>query len=414
MKWILLLSSILLPTCLFAATPHTPSDGHLVFNMLCTILVIFMALPGLVLFYGGMVQRKNVLSIFAQCIAMASIVSLVWLVVGYQVAFHSLHWSDGILGVFSFLSFSHLAFHLPTAATVQNLLNMIYQMGFAAIAVVIVIGGFAERMRFSASVIFAPLWLLFVYCPIAHWIWGGGWLDKLGALDFAGGAVVHVNAGVAGLVAALMLKERYKVHSQPNSLILVTIGTSILWIGWFGFNAGSATSLLTAVLALVNTHVAATAAALAWMAAEWVKHGKPSARSLLFGGIAGLVAITPAAGYCTPIIAVLIGLVAGSVCFWLSELKYRLNYDDALDAFGLHGIAGIIGALLTGVVAVSVHPWYTQLGIQALSLIVTIAWSALWTFIILWCIQKWHGLRVSPQAELEGLDAHEHGEQLPY
>ena len=300
-----------LPSVVFAGSGTVPSDSELVFKMLCTTLVIFMALPGIVLFYGGMVQKKNVLSVFARCIVMTALVSVLWLVFGYNFTFlPNASWLNAIVGHFFFIGVQRASFYPPSPATASNMIDMIYQMGFAIIAVVIIVGGFAERMRFSATMLFTPFWLLLCYCPIAHWVWGGGWLSQLGALDFAGGTVVHINAGVAGLVAALMVKQRQKMTYQPNSLVLVTIGTSIIWIGWFGFDAGSANSILYGLLALINTHVAAASAALGWLTIEWMHHRKPAARGLLFGAIAGLVAITPAAGYCSPVLAVVIGLYA--------------------------------------------------------------------------------------------------------
>ena len=242
-------------------------------------------------------------------------------------------------------------------------------------------------------------------------------------LDFAGGTVVHVNAGIAGLIAAIMLKQRRHMHSAPNSLAMVTIGTSVLWIGWFGFNGGIAHNMLHAILAMINTQVSAAAAALSWMTVEWIRYQRPSARGLLMGAISGLVAITPSVGYCSPVTAIIIGLIAGAVCFCGTQLKYIIGYDDALDAFGIHGFAGIVGSILTGFVASKLlggsgfHHGLDllgQLAIQLLGVFAVIIWSATWTFVILWCIQKWHGLRVSETVEMEGLDTHEHGENLPY
>lgn len=406
-----------------ASTHPTFNHGDISFQMVCSILVLFMAMPGLVLFYGGLVQRKNVLSTFAQCIVITAIVSVLWLLVGYSLVFGQHGFFSNFIGHFSILGINHVSFYPPSPQDLHNMLHLFFQMGFAIITLVIIIGGFAERMRFSAVLLFAPLWLLIVYCPIAHWVWGGGWLDKLNMMDFAGGTVVHINAGVAGLVAAIMLRHRRHMHSAPNSLALVTIGTSILWIGWFGFNGGNAHNMLHAILAMINTQVSAAAAALSWMMVEWIRYQRPSARGLLMGAIAGLVAITPAAGYCSPVTAIVIGLIAGAVCFGGTQLKYIIGYDDALDAFGIHGFAGIIGSILTGIVTSTVFgglgfPHHVnlmgQLAIQLLGVLAVIIWSATWTFVILWCIQKWHGLRVSETVEMEGLDTHEHGENLPY
>lgn len=403
-------------------TVHLAEHAYVVLMIQCTVLVLFMTAPGIVLFYGGMVQRKNVLSIFAQCMAISALVSVFWLLIGYSLVYGKGNiWSE-IASNLQLFSVDHSKLlHNAAQLDAARMIKMVYQMGFAIISVVIIIGGFAERMKFSATLIFAPLWLLIVYCPIANWVWGNGWLQQMGVMDFAGGSVVHINAGIAGLIAAIMLKERKHKHNEPNSLVLVTMGTGILWIGWFGFNGGSATSLYTATLAILNTQVAPAAAAMTWMFVEWIHRGKPSARGLLFGIISGLVAITPAAGYCSPIAALVLGVLSSLVCYAATLIKNKIAYDDALDAFGIHGVAGIMGSLLTGLVAstlfggVGYAPGVNMLGqlsIQFLDVFAVLIWSGACTYVILWLIQRFHGLRVSEEVEAAGLDQHEHGESV--
>jgi ammonium transporter, Amt family len=407
-KWIL--GVLLFFPAMAMAASYTPAyAGHTFWVMLSGILVIFMTIPGIAIFYGGLVHRRNVLSVYTQCLAMAAIASICWLFFGYALTFGAGQ------------SYGYLFFGRWTIITLQNghyLVHLFYQMGFAMISVVIISGGFAERMKLSAALAFTPLWLLLVYCPIAHWVWGGGWLEKIGAMDFAGGTVVHLNAGIAGLVAAMMIGRRKVKPGKPHSLSIVTIGTSILWIGWFGFNSGSAHDFKSTIMALINTQFAPSAAALTWMAVEWAHRKKPSARGLLFGVITGLVAITPAAGYCTPFLAMAIGIISAVVSYFAVHLKEYFGYDDALDAFGIHGVAGIVGALLTGVVAshmlggsgLHTGNMFTQLMAQCVAIISVLIWSGSWTYLILWGIKKTIGLRVSEDGEEQGLNIHEHGE----
>lgn len=407
------------------AYPGLPfrSEAHVVWVMISTLLILFMTIPGIALFYGGMVQRKNVLSIYAQCVTIAAIVSIIWFFFGYSLAFSS---SAGLLPTvinhFQSLGTTQGTLGLFPQKNAQYMLHVMFEMGFAIITVAIIVGGFAERMKFSVSIIFITIWLVIVYCPVAHWVWASdGWLRKLGMLDFAGGTVVHLNAGIAGLIAALMLGQRRIKHNSPHSLSLVTIGTSILWFGWFGFNAGSANTIPQAILAILNTQLAPAGAALGWMATEWLHRKKPSARGLLFGVITGLVMVTPMAGLCSPPVALIGGIVAGFICYWATTLKRFIGYDDALDAFGIHGVAGILGAVLTGV-AVSAAidgigygqgiTMMDQVGIQLLGVLSVLMWSGCCSFIILYVLEKTIGLRVVEKVEMEGLDYHEHGEVL--
>lgn len=428
MNYRMLLASLiclLIPTTLFAGSPPidivAPSHSHLVWIMVCAVLVIFMTIPGIAIFYGGLVHHSNVLSIYTQCLAMAAITSVAWLIFGFSLSFgYGDLKTHMMIGDWSLFSSNLDMMHAHTNRQLGTMVDLFYQMGFAMITVVIVIGGFAERMKLSAALIFAPIWLLIVYCPIAHWIWGGGWLAKLGVMDFAGGAVVHMNAGIAGLVAAIMIGRRQNKSKMHYSLSIVTIGTSILWVGWFGFNGGSAHHINTTAIALINTQLAPSAAGLSWLFTEHLHTKKPSARGLLFGVISGLVVITPMAGYCSLFTAIIVGLLVSPVCYFAIQLKEYIGYDDALDAFGIHGVAGILGALLTGLVvspSLGGAGWDTgsllgQLGAQVTAVSAVLIWSGCCTFVILWVINKLIGLRVPENVELSGLDLHIHGEEV--
>ncbi len=392
---------------------------HYIWISLCAILVIFMSIPGITIFYGGLVHHSNVLSIYTQCLAMAAIASIVWVVVGFSLSFGT---GDGktqlLLGQWSLFS-SHMHFGSDAdSSNLGTLVSLFYQMSFAMISVVIIIGGFAERMKFSAAILFAPIWLIIVYCPIAHWMWGGGWLDKLGVIDFAGGTVVHINAGIAGLVAAIMIGKRKHTNKPHYSLSIVTIGASILWVGWFGFNGGSAHSPHRVIIALINTQLAPAAAGLSWLLIERIRHKRPSARGMLFGVITGLVVITPMAGLCSIWSAIAVGAITSPICYFAVHLKKIFGYDDALDAFGIHGVGGIAGALFTAVFTTRalggagwLNPSFlSQLGAQIVSVIAVMAWSGFCTFVILWVINKLLGLRVPESAEDTGLDMDLHGE----
>jgi len=396
-----------------------------------TALVLMMTLPGLALLYAGMVRKKHLLAVMAQCVAATGIVSVLWMIAGYSLAFVGDGTVIGSLDRFLLVGMgvdtvNDLASNLPES------LFMAFQMTFAIITVALIAGSVADRMRFSAFVLFAALWLLVVYVPIAHWVWGGGFLGARGLLDFAGGTVVHINAGIAGLVACLVLGSRHGYGTEnlsPFDLSLAVIGTSLLWVGWFGFNGGSALGAGgRATMAILVTHLGASMGAVAWMAAEWATRGKPSVLGILSGAIAGLGTITPASGFVLPWHAIVIGAVAGLACFWACTwLKQRLRYDDSLDVFGIHGVGGTIGTLATGVFAVGAlsatpaNPAGSpgllegnvgQLQTQAIGVIVTITWCAVATYVVLKIVDVLIGLRVSPEAERMGLDVTQHGEAL--
>jgi Amt family ammonium transporter len=392
--------------------------------MTSTALVLLMTLPGIALFYGGMVRRKSVINTMASVVAIAALVSLIWFAVGYSLAFTP---GNGFLGGSDRLWFSGLAYlkdagRVAVSHVAPNVPESVYamfQLTFAIITAALVVGALVERMLFSAMLWFIGLWSIAVYAPIAHWVWEpGGWLAQQGVLDFAGGSVVHINAGVTGLVCAYVLGPR-KGYGQeafePFNLGLTMAGAGLLWVGWFGFNAGSAVaSDGRAGLAMAVTHIAASAGAMAWMLAEWVVRGKPSLLGLCSGLVAGLVAITPAAGFVTPASALLIGTVAGVACYWgATGLKRWLNADDSLDVFGVHGIGGIVGSLLTGLLASnSVSGAHGNVGTQLMGVAAVVAYSAAMTAVLLWLTQVIVGLRVGDAAEVSGLDISQHREKM--
>ena len=396
-----------------------------------TGLVLMMTIPGLALFYAGMVRKKNVLATMAQSLAATFLVSLLWAFVGYSLAFSG----DGAwLGNLEriFLHGITMDSISPLAKTIPESLFMVYQMTFAIITVALVAGSVADRLRFSAYLIFCALWLMLVYVPIAHWVWGGGFLGSYGLLDFAGGTVVHLNAGVAGLTAAYLLGARRGYGHEnlaPHDLTLAVIGTGLLWVGWFGFNGGSAlASNSRAVMAIIATHLAACAGALTWGAIEWRTQRKPSVLGMISGAVAGLGTITPASGYVLPWQGLIIGIVAGGVCFWAcTMLKLRCKYDDSLDVFGVHGIGGATGTLLCGVfaaAAVSISSATPnglpgllegnpkQLLIQLAGVAATAVWCGIATFVLLRLVALVFPLRVMPEDEMSGLDISLHGEAL--
>jgi ammonium transporter, Amt family len=402
----------------------TVNSGDTAWMLTATALVLFMTIPGLALFYGGMVRKKNVLATLMQSFAITALVTILWMVLGYSLAFMpGSEWLGGFDRVMlkgmtymkdaGKLSVHHLATNIPESVF------FMYQLTFAIITPALIAGAFAERMKFSAMLIFMGLWSLLVYAPVAHWVWEpSGWLAAKGVLDFAGGTVVHINAGVAGLVCALVLGKRIgfgKEALMPHNLVLTLIGASMLWVGWFGFNAGSAVAADgRAGYAMMVTQIATAAAALAWMLAEWLGKGKPSVLGIASGAVAGLVAITPAAGFVDPMGALVIGVAAGVICFWGSTmLKHMLKYDDSLDAFGVHGIGGIVGALLTGVFAVKdIGGADGSLMTQLLGVGVTVVYSGVMTFVLLKIIDVIVGLRVTSDEEREGLDIALHGERV--
>ena len=401
------------------------NSGDTAWMLSSTALVLLMTVPGLALFYAGMVRKKNVLATAAQSFAITALVSVLWMFIGYSLTFTS---GNAFMGGLSrlFLNGMGLDSANGLAPTIPESVYMTFQMTFAIITPALIVGAFAERMKFSALLWFTGLWSLLVYAPIAHMVWGpGGWLAADGVLDYAGGTVVHINAGIAGLVAALVMGKRigYRHDAMhPNNLMYTLIGASLLWVGWFGFNAGSAVAASDrAGMAMSTTQIATAVAALSWMFAEWLARGKPTVLGMTSGAVAGLVAITPASGFVGPMGALWIGLAAGVICFWAAVyLKNRLGYDDSLDAFGVHAIGGIIGALLTGVFAVKAIGGTAgmlegntgQLLIQATGVGVTIVYDAIVSFIILKVIDWTLGLRVIGEQEREGLDITQHGEQV--
>jgi Amt family ammonium transporter len=399
------------------------SAGDTAWMLTATALVLFMTIPGLSLFYAGMVRSKNVLSVLMQCFAITALMTVLWVIYGYNLAFGDGGGMNAFWGGFGNLFLAGMGVDSMTG-TIPESVFMTFQMTFAIITPALIVGAFAERMKFSALLLFMGVWLTVVYTPICHWVWGGGWLGDYGVLDFAGGTVVHINAGVAGLVAALVLGKRKGFGTAampPHNLTLSVIGASILWVGWFGFNAGSQLAADgTAGMAMAVTQVAAAAAALAWMFAEWKVHGKPSVLGIISGAVAGLIAITPASGSVGPMGALAIGAAAGVGCYWAAtSLKRAFGYDDSLDVFGVHAVGGIIGAMLTGVFsAVSLggsglaHDTIPeQLIAQGMGVGVTIIYTAVVSFIILKVIDALIGLRVDEDSETEGLDVSQHDER---
>jgi Amt family ammonium transporter len=423
----------------FAEDAAKLDSGDTAWMLTSTALVLMMTVPGLALFYSGMVRKKNVLATMMQSFIITCLVTVVWMVAGYSIAFTN---GNAYFGDFSRFMLNGIAdnwdkpFILGAGTdgavtnTIPETVFMMFQMTFAIITPALIAGAFADRMKFSAMCAFIVLWSLFVYAPIAHWVWAPtGWLNGLGAADFAGGTVVHINAGVAGLVCALVLGKRLGYgtdNMSPHNLAFAVIGASLLWVGWFGFNAGSATAANgRAGMAMAVTQIATAAAALSWTFAEWIAKGKPSVLGAISGAVAGLVAITPASGFVLPGAALIIGVAAGVVCFWsATSLKHMLGYDDSLDAFGVHGVGGIIGALLTGVFAYGPltadkdHPLgayiggLAQLKIQAIAVVATLTYTAIASLVILLIVSAVFGLRVSQEEEREGLDVVLHGEQL--
>ncbi|MBV8048461.1 MAG: ammonium transporter [Paludibacterium sp.] len=400
------------------------NSGDTAWMLTSTALVLFMTIPGLALFYGGMVRKKNVLATLMQSFAITALVTIVWAVIGYSLAFTVGNPYIGDLsrlflnGMDYLQDTKKLTVH-PGAGTIPESVFMMFQMTFAIITPALIAGAFAERMKFSAMLVFMTLWSILVYSPIAHWVWApGGWMGDKGVLDFAGGTVVHINAGVAGLVCALVMGKRVgfgKEAMPPHNLVLTLVGASMLWVGWFGFNAGSAgVADGRAGMAMVTTQIATAAAALAWMFAEWLTKKKPSVLGIASGAVAGLVAITPASGFVDAHGALIIGIAAGVICFWgATGLKHMMGYDDSLDAFGVHGVGGMLGALLTGVFAVKhIGGADGSLATQALGVGVTIVYCAVVTFVLLKIIDLVIGLRVSEEEEREGLDVVLHGERV--
>ncbi|MCL7998670.1 ammonium transporter [Brucella pseudogrignonensis] len=400
------------------ATP-TLDTGDTAWMLTSTALVLMMTIPGLALFYGGMVRKKNVLSTVMQSFAITCLMSVLWMFFGYSLAFTDGGSMNAYIGGFDKAFLSGVTMESLTG-TIPEYLFIVFQMTFAVITPALIAGSFAERMKFSSMLVFMVLWLFIVYVPVAHWVWGGGFLGSDGVLDFAGGTVVHINAGVAGLVAALIIGKRDgygHVNMAPHNLVLSVIGAALLWVGWFGFNAGSAAGANSlAAVAMLNTQVATAGAALAWMFAEWAIAGKPSVLGIISGAVAGLVAVTPAAGFVNPTGALIIGIIAGLICYVAAvKLKHALGYDDSLDAFGVHGVGGFVGAILTGFfadVAINAAGEGATMGKQFFGAAVTIVYTAVATAIILYVIKAIMGLRPTKQEEMEGLDIALHGESV--
>jgi len=408
------------PTTAFAQeeTP-TLDTGDTAWMLTSTALVLLMTIPGLAMFYGGMVRKKNVLAMVMQVFSVCCLMTVLWMVAGYSLAFGE---GGAYVGDLSKAMLSGLTLD-SLSGTIPESLFMVFQMTFAIITPALIVGAFADRMKFSAMLLFTGAWMLAIYAPITHWVWGGGFLGEAGVLDFAGGTVVHINAGIAGLVACIVVGKRNGYGTEPmapHNLTLSIIGASLLWVGWFGFNAGSAVAANgTAAMAMTVTQIATAAAALSWMFIEWMHRGKPSVLGIVSGAVAGLVAITPASGFVDPSGALYIGIASGGACYWAAVvLKNAMGYDDSLDVFGVHGVGGIVGALLTGVFAVEAiggtpgllegNP--DQVWTQAYGILATIIYCAVGSFIILKVVDVLVGLRVSEEVERDGLDLALHGE----
>ncbi|WP_443744298.1 ammonium transporter [Sutterella sp.] len=403
----------------FAADPVL-DKADTAWVMVAGLLVLLMTIPGIALFYAGMVRKKNILSTLAQSVAICGVMTLLWYAVGYSLAFSEGSAFVGGLSK-SFLSGIEIG---TLSGSIPEMLFVFFQMTFAILTPALITGSFAERMKFSSLLVFMAAWSLLVYAPICHWVWASdGFFFQMGALDYAGGTVVHINAGIAGLVGCLMLGPRRGYgtqHLAPANLALAMIGACLLWFGWMGFNGGSGLAANErAVMAIIVTQIAAAAGAVAWMFTEWKTRGKPSLLGMISGAVAGLVAITPASGFVEPAPALFIGLLAGVVCFFMvAVVKARLRYDDSLDAFGVHGVGGMLGAILTGFFASSsvtgseLPAMWTQVSIQALSVVATLVYGGIMSFVILYVIKKTMGLRVSSDDELSGLDLATHGERI--
>jgi Amt family ammonium transporter len=409
------------------AIADTVDTGDTAWMLTATALVLFMTLPGLALFYGGLVRSRNVLSILMQCFAIACMASLLWVVIGYSLFGTDGGGLQGLIGGAGKFLLAGIGTD-SVVGTMPETVFVMFQMTFAIITPALVVGAFAERMRFSAMIWFSALWLVVVYIPVAHWVWGGGWLAERGFMDFAGGAVVHINAGVAALVAALVMGKRRgfpETPMPPHSLPLTVAGACMLWVGWFGFNAGSALAANgSAGMAMLVTHVGASAGSLAWMGQEWLKFGKPSVLGIVTGMVAGLGTITPASGFVGPGGALVIGLAAGVVCFWATQMmKRKLHIDDSLDVFPVHGVGGFLGVMLTAIFGADQLGVFSglglaegtsvgsQLGVQLVGAVATVAWCGVATFVILKIVGAVTGLRVGREEENEGLDLTQHDER---
>ncbi len=421
-----ILSLLLLPLTLFAADETALNGANTAWILTSTALVLFMTLPGLALFYGGLVKSRNVLSILMQCFAIAGIASIFWLVVGYSLAFSG----DGaFVGDFSKAMFSGVT-EGAIMGDIPESLFALFQMTFAVITPALIIGAFAERIKFSSVLLFTILWLAFVYAPITHWVWGGGWLQEMGLLDFAGGTVVHITAGVAALVTAIMIGPRksfVRGNTAPHNMTMTITGAGMLWVGWFGFNGGSALAANgDAAMAMLVTHISAATGAITWMCYEWKKYGKPTALGTVTGMVAGLGTITPASGFVGPAGALIIGLLAGIVCFNATlMIKQKFKIDDSLDVFPVHGVGGILGTFLAGIFASTelgifsgqgfadgIESMGSQVGVQLVGIVSTFIYTAIATFLIFKVVGMiTNGVRVSDDEESQGLDLVDHNER---
>lgn len=409
-------------------------SGNTAWMITATVLVLLMTIPGLAFFYGGLVRSKNVLSIMMQCLILTAVISIEWIIIGYSWVFGTDFMGEdssilgSVIGGFDKVFLHGITLNSLTTGNIPEILFVLFQCMFAVITPALIIGAFAERIKFSGFLLFSVLWALFVYNPVAHWVWGGGWMQEMGAIDFAGGTVVHINAGVSALVMALLLGRRkgYRTIGHPippHNIPFVVIGTALLWIGWFGFNAGSGLAADgLAANAFLVTHLATAVAAVTWMSLEWIINKKPTIIGICTGAVAGLVAITPAAGTVDAMGAFIIGLISAIACYTMvAYVKPKLKYDDSLDAFGVHGAGGFVGAILTGIFATqfitgeggvqgALYGNWDQLGIQAIVNIAAIAYSAILTFILFKIVDKIVGLKVSKEEESIGLDISQHGE----
>ncbi len=406
----------------FALADEAISNANTSWILTSTVLVLFMTLPGLAFFYAGLVRSKNVLSVLMQCFSLTCLVSLLWVIYLYSWTFGDGGSTNALIGNLDNLFLSSLAVSNMSGDIPETVFAM-FQLTFAIITPALIVGGFAERMKFSAMLIFSMIWMTFVYAPICHMVWGGGWLGELGLMDFAGGTVVHINAGIAALVAAVMLRERRGFPSTPmppHNLAMTVAGASMLWVGWFGFNAGSALAAdQSAGMAMLVTHIGAAAGSLSWMFREWMKQGKASVLGIVTGMVAGLGTITPASGFVGPMGALIIGISAGLVCYEATQyIKKILLIDDSLDVFPVHGVGGILGTLLTGVFAASTYGGVglensisEQVTIQFIGVVFTIVWCGIFTYIALKVTNSLVGLRISDESEETGIDLTEHGEK---
>jgi Amt family ammonium transporter len=404
------------------AADAAASPGNVAWVLTASALVLFMTLPGLALFYGGLVRARNVLSVLMHCFVICCIVSLIWAVFGYSLAFDE--GGSGLLGSLGKAFLAHLAASKGATMLPEGVFAL-FQMTFAIITPALIVGAFPERVEFRFVVLFSALWLVIVYLPVAHWVWGGGWLAEWGVLDFAGGIVVHTTAGIAALVTAVMVGPRrgFPNHlTLPHNPAMTMIGAGMLWVGWFGFNGGSALAAdAAAASAIIATHLSAATAALAWMALEWTKQGKPTSIGIVTGSVAGLATVTPAAGFVGPLGAIIIGFCAGLVCYAATvTMKQRIKIDDTLDVFAVHGVGGMLGSLLVAIFALPAFGgaglaenmgWVQQLAIQAMAVALVALWSGVATFVIVKLIGRVTALRVNEEQEHEGLDLASHGER---